>query len=274
MSTFLDITKRWSSKHVDDEELNIIIEQSLLAIEKDIIANREQAENFLLPLLNKLAHDKNKELRILSIGCGVGEDVSVLVDKHYDCYGIDAGARIVCWPKMRNKRRLIVGDGKQLPFKNESFDVIIMLEVIEHIGSDDLSNLNKKEVEAARKEFISGLLNCLNKGGYVLLSSPNKNFCIDFFHKPNFLGRVRLHSPWEAMTVSYNELIRYFVKIGNCSSIESLSIEGFFHNKSARGIKKLIYKLANIYFRAINKGVYPFVPHSFLCPHLIMLIKK
>lgn len=84
-----------------------------------------------------------KKSKILDIGCGENKIVP-------NAIGLDV------YPyKGVNK----IGNAEKLPFKNESFDTVTMLEVIEHL----------KNPERALKEIHR----VLKKGGQVIISTPN-----------------------------------------------------------------------------------------------------
>jgi ubiquinone/menaquinone biosynthesis C-methylase UbiE len=99
--------------------------------------------------------------RILDLGCGNGISSRLLNQADFDVVGTDISALFLEeaqeWenPKLRYK----VCDVLELPFENNSFDVICSNELIEHLP----------DVETALTEMIR----VVRKGGKVVLSGPN-----------------------------------------------------------------------------------------------------
>ena len=99
--------------------------------------------------------------RILDLGCGNGISSRLLNQADFDVVGTDISALFLEeaqeWenPKLRYQ----VCDVLELPFENNSFDVICSNELIEHLP----------DVETALTEMIR----VVRKGGKVVLSGPN-----------------------------------------------------------------------------------------------------
>jgi len=102
---------------------------------------------------------------ILDIGCYTGTLISRLAESGFqDVHGIDVDHRAVergrtLYPQLGS--RISEYSGVTLPFASESFDVVTMFDVLEHIP----------EVE----KFLSGeVRRVLKKGGSLLFQTPNK----------------------------------------------------------------------------------------------------
>lgn len=107
-----------------------------------------------------------KEKNILDIGCGFGWYEKMAVE---NC----AGSIIGIEPdekSFRNARNEVkgahfkIGTAIKLPFKNSSFDKVVMLEVLEHLP---------KNTEEKALEEISRVL---KPGGELVISTPNLHF--------------------------------------------------------------------------------------------------
>lgn len=102
---------------------------------------------------------------ILDNGCdgARAEITQVLLDAGQHFFGIDIDHNEILNKKiyfMNNQNlKLACADSLFLPFKNETFDIIIMLEVLEHL----------KDIHLAVKESFR----CLKKNGKFILSTPN-----------------------------------------------------------------------------------------------------
>jgi SAM-dependent methyltransferase len=85
---------------------------------------------------------------ILDIGCGDGGYVGALLQHGYESYGLDLapepyGANI--------SNYLIKGDASHLPFKDQSFDTVLLINVLEHV--DDFVALSEAH-RICRKNVI------------------------------------------------------------------------------------------------------------------------
>ena len=63
--------------------------------------------------------------------------------------------------------KFVLGDGKCLPFKDNSFDLVFSSAVLEHVGN-----------RAEQKKFISECVRVTNK--YVFITTPNKWYPFEF----------------------------------------------------------------------------------------------
>lgn len=97
---------------------------------------------------------------ILDIGCGLGTYVRRFRAFSPHVYGIDVDAPRLKEGAARGTPNLMVAVAERLPFADETFDVVVLNEVIEHV-SDDAATLR----EAVRT---------LRPGGAVIIYAPNR----------------------------------------------------------------------------------------------------
>jgi 2-polyprenyl-3-methyl-5-hydroxy-6-metoxy-1,4-benzoquinol methylase len=106
-----------------------------------------------------------KTARILDVGCSYGSFIYNLHKSGYqNVYGIDISAAFVDTGKTSYKeisQNILLYSGKQIPFSGESFDVVLMFDVIEHIP----------EVKGYLKNEVYRVL---KKGGIFIFQTPNK----------------------------------------------------------------------------------------------------
>lgn len=116
----------------------------------------------LLSNLIKKHRGKNK-IRILDVGCGDGVYESLLpeqISNMAEFFGVDLAIN-----QINKSRNLFVDlksvdlDHKQLPYNDNSFDLIICSEVLEHLFFPD--------------KVITECNRVLKKNGYLLLTVPN-----------------------------------------------------------------------------------------------------
>ena len=106
------------------------------------------------PIFLKYAKNAN---RILEVGAGNGRMIHILRKNGVksDFFAIDLTRRV----REINDANSVMADARALPFKNESFDFIYSLGVIEHFP----------ETEKAIKEQTR----ILRKGGYIFITVPH-----------------------------------------------------------------------------------------------------
>lgn len=98
-----------------------------------------------------------KRARILDIGCGNGEYTSLFCKNWNKVIGLDIKNYIK--PEYR-KFEFIKGNAEELPFPNESFDLVVSFDVIEHIEND--------------RKAIQEMYRVLRKRGKIFLETPNR----------------------------------------------------------------------------------------------------
>jgi len=137
---------------------------------------------------------------VLDIACGSGTGTTYLGGK---------GAKIVIgadvspdalrdaksWNKGRERVEFMLSDAEVLPFVDNSFDVIVSLETIEHLKHPD--------------RFLAECRRVLGKKGIFVCSTPNKKVYSPLFRKPVIPYHVREFLPEEF----YDLLSKYFVNV-------------------------------------------------------------
>jgi SAM-dependent methyltransferase len=108
-----------------------------------------------------LEHIPLAHRRILDVGCGVGQYVRQLRDLPATVVGVDVDVARVT-EGGRHVPDLLVSDAETLPFPDSSFDVVILNEVIEHMGQPRAS--------------LREIGRILPAGGHVVIYAPNRGF--------------------------------------------------------------------------------------------------
>lgn len=75
-------------------------------------------------------------LRVLDLGCGTGHMLSHLQDLGAEVAGADPSARALELAQGRGLERLFEALAPGLPFAEEQFDLVIALDVLEHVEDD------------------------------------------------------------------------------------------------------------------------------------------
>ena len=97
--------------------------------------------------------------RVLDVGCGTGFNMEYLQANGYrDVVGLDVSTEALFYCRSRDLSPLVCGDGASLPLRDASFDLILALDMLEHLAGDVL----------ALQEFAR----LLAPGGSLLLFVP------------------------------------------------------------------------------------------------------
>lgn len=128
---------------------------------KEIIANskREAFGEQLSFLLKYVSVEKNKKL--LDIGTANGYFLEVASNLGFDVYGIEPGKYFYEEALKRFPERIFCGKLEDSNYKDEEFDIITMIDVIEHIS--------------LIHPFFKEVGRILKKNGIIFIQTPNSN---------------------------------------------------------------------------------------------------
>lgn len=118
---------------------------------------------------------------ILDVGSASGWFISKIQEKFpkTKCYGIDIYDKaIIHGKKLYPKIAFAVADARKMPFKNESFDVVVCTEVLEHV--DDPKSVLLEIKRVLRKDGV----------GVIELDSGSWLFSLSWFLWRKFHGKV------------------------------------------------------------------------------------
>jgi len=117
---------------------------------------------YMMPVLRS----GSDELRVIDVGVGTGSLLRLIYEaRQPEVVGLDISRNALREAKLRfrpfkSESSLILGDAFHLPFRNNMFDVVICLGLIEHF-----------------KDFhtpMSNVLKLAKKGGFVFISVPQQ----------------------------------------------------------------------------------------------------
>jgi SAM-dependent methyltransferase len=97
--------------------------------------------------------------RVLDVGCGIGTYVTKFAAFTPEAYGVDIDPEKVEIAQ-RTLQHVCWAPAEELPFEDNSFDVIMLHEVIEHVEDD--------------RQSIREAVRCLRPGGKVIIFAPNR----------------------------------------------------------------------------------------------------
>jgi cyclopropane fatty-acyl-phospholipid synthase-like methyltransferase len=158
----------------------------------------------------------SRQAEILEVGCGTGSFLFFLRSEGYErAHGIDLGVEQIAAARTLGIDGVEVADGvTYLPAHPETYDLIVALDVLEHLTKDEVLT------------FLDGAHRALRPGGRVLLRTPNADSpyhswirYADFTHEVSF-------SP---------SSIRQVLRAAGFASIEVTPLEPHVHGVASAG---------------------------------------
>ena len=245
-------------------------------LELENIELSERLRRWILPNLDSVAGKK-----ILVVGCGGGSDVEELNKLGSNTWGMDFSYRTSFWNKKNyNKNQLFVSSTDFIPFPDAFFDVVLCLGVIEHVHENLFYSKNFDLLYLKRLEFLNSIYKIMKPGGELILSSPNRNFLIDFQHG-NYGKKIfdktpiGLHSPFIKFLESYHSIEHYFHEIGKVK-VEPMNLTNFFGFsilKKKSYLSSIFKKTFIFYVKQLDNSMLC-IRKSFMNPYLIVKITK
>ena len=120
--------------------------------------------------------------RVLDIGCGLGMYVRRFSDFTSRAFGVDIDVERVKKGAREGVNGLSLAVGESLPFADNTFDGILLNEVIEHVRSD--------------RETLAEALRVTRLGGRVIIFVPNRFYPFEthgvYLGKRYFFGNIPL----------------------------------------------------------------------------------
>jgi 2-polyprenyl-3-methyl-5-hydroxy-6-metoxy-1,4-benzoquinol methylase len=152
--------------------------------------NRLETEKRLRVVYGRLlAGIRLKKVKFLDVGCGLGYSSKEASVKGAKVTGIDIGNKLIEKSKIKvPKAKFIVASASKLPFNNDTFDIVLCTEVIEHVNN--------------QKKTIEEILRVLKNGGLLVITSPNRLYrplfiLLNFLKLRPYLGNEKWLYPWE-----------------------------------------------------------------------------
>jgi len=222
--------------------------------------------------------------RVLDVGCGVGALVTALLERGLDAYGVDVPAVAPQWTKAGNDAgRFFSVNAVELPFPDNSFDVVTSFGVIEHIGTINGHCTLRDDYWDHRRAYAREILRVTRPGGRVFIACPNKSVPIDIQHGPtdahskaapircylfNKTG-MTIHKTWGRYhLVSYGEVRDLFSGVRRFTPLSLKNYFGF--GRFAGGFLKPFSAIAQSWIDNMPQ----FAATSFLNPYVMVEMTK
>jgi SAM-dependent methyltransferase len=122
---------------------------------------------------------------VLDIACGTGYGISILAERAKHIVGVDVDPQAAAEARSQGGENsaVLLADGLNLPFVDNSFDVITSFETLEHLHG--------------RAKFLSELGRVLRPSGMLVLSTPNALYTRPVKGKPANPFHVHEYEPEE-----------------------------------------------------------------------------
>jgi len=217
-------------------------QSAILDYRTELLENTLRNENFDRPqyqhalrMLNTLNPDHKN---VIEFGAGRGEFARLLREKGYSVFFTDINPENVKWAKDNGFNALHLDANEKLnQFTDQQFDGAIMLEVIEHIPKAFF--------------FLKEVNRILNRGGYLVLSTPNPYF---LWHRLSILfGNPISGDGYHYRFFTHRSLIKTLNTLNFQIVTQMPSIAGFGINFL---LKKLGMKTVNLKLPEFMHGLF------------------
>ena len=117
---------------------------------------------------------------VLDIACGEGYGTALMAKEAKSVLGVDISSECITNAKQKytaqnTNIRFIEGDIENIPVKDQSIDVVVSFETIEHVSAE------------GQQTFLKEVKRVLTKGGCLLISTPDKeNYSEKYNHENQF----------------------------------------------------------------------------------------
>jgi 2-polyprenyl-3-methyl-5-hydroxy-6-metoxy-1,4-benzoquinol methylase len=147
--------------------LKITINYSLTLQGRAVIMDYINRNEYYSTIARLLIMKYNLSDRILDVGCSSGQLVGAFHSLGVEAFGIDISREMICESPNELRDYLINLDitGKKLPFMDGYFELIVLLDVIEHIPLSVLENV------------LNELRRVLKANGIIYISTPDPLMC-------------------------------------------------------------------------------------------------
>lgn len=209
---------------------------------------RVRRELLTLLLKKYYPHLYNPKLKILNIGCGTGEE-SLALRLLGEVYSLDSSSEALEFCRKKGLKNLYQGVAQRLPFGDSFFDLVVSLDVLEHL-KDDVSAVN--ETKRVLKE--GGIFICFVPA-FLFLWSKQDNVLMHYRRYTQKSLALLFINKWQCLKLTYfnfflflpiflMRIISNFFNLGQKDEVEQLSFLNLVFYK--------IFKSELLFLRYLN----------------------
>jgi 2-polyprenyl-3-methyl-5-hydroxy-6-metoxy-1,4-benzoquinol methylase len=226
------------------EELSDLYNKNVISPYHYYLETKSEDEKTFRERLNLIERHAKKG-KLLDVGCSIGTFSNVAKLRGWEVYGLDINKQSVDYCKINLQLDVKAGDFEDLDYPKEFFDVVIMNDFLEHVGSPSNalikanSIMKKKGVIFIVTPKIDSIMAKLSKGKWLHLK-PNEHIYYfstktmeQLLKKTGFeiisikpIGRHRNLNTILQKTGTYNKSIyKIFEKLVNNETVKNWSIK-------------------------------------------------
>lgn len=160
--------------------------------------------------------DQARDKNVLELGCNKGYGTIIYAEYARSVKAVDTSAEAIDKARQYNSREnieYVCLDSWTLPFADDSFDLTVLFQVIEHIALDKIDI------------FLREIRRVTRADGQVIFSTPNRNIRLLPFQKPWNRYHTREYSARDLQDL----ISRYFAEV---------KVEGLFGQESLNEIER------------------------------------
>lgn len=151
---------------------------------------KDTQEDYLIYLAHVVSYKFSmpyvRDKRVLDFGCGSGYGTALIASEALTAVGVDISRYAIDYARDRYRRdnlefrHIRKVEDENLPFSDGEFDVVISLQVIEHLSDTET--------------YFSEIRRVLKHGGVFILATPDRDYRLFPFQKPWNRYHVREYS--------------------------------------------------------------------------------
>lgn len=196
MQSLISNDKYWGEFAEEDlDKLLLLMSQNHYAEAKEYIDKKLKRSDFIFGLARSdflYCIDLKKEYVCMDVGCGLGVHTFNLAPHVKEVHSIDLSKKRVEFCEYRKKNEKVKNvylyhtDVDHLPFKDETFDVILMNGVVEWLGERN-HNENPRDDQI---EILKKMRSLLKKNGVLYIGIENR-FALTYLHNAKDHNRLK-----------------------------------------------------------------------------------